>query len=74
MKKILLSTISLAALGVSSAYAADLPLTKSAPVAASAPLWTGFYAGLNAGYGFGVANNAQNYGWARLCTHKGFPN
>ncbi len=64
MKKILLWTTSLAALGVSSAYAADLPSTKSAPLVASAPLWTGFYAGLNAGYGFGVANNAQNYGWA----------
>jgi outer membrane immunogenic protein len=27
------------------------------------PVWQGFYAGMNAGYGFGTANNAQNYGW-----------
>jgi outer membrane immunogenic protein len=47
----------------SSALTADLPSIKSAP-AAPAPLWTGFYAGLNAGYGFGTANNAQNYGWS----------
>ncbi len=32
-----------------SAIAADLPSLKSAPVAAPAPMWTGFYAGLNAG-------------------------
>lgn len=52
------------ALPVSLAFAADLPSKKAEPVVAAAPLWTGFYAGLNAGYGFGTANNAQNYGWA----------
>ena len=69
MKKILLWTTSFAALGVSSAHAADLPSTKSAPLVASAPLWTSFYAGLKAAYGFGVANNAQNYGWANLSAY-----
>ena len=47
-----------------SAIAADLPAVKSAPIIEPAPMWAGFYAGLNAGYGFGTANNAQNYGWA----------
>jgi outer membrane immunogenic protein len=32
-----------------SAMAADLPSIKSAPVTAPTPMWTGFYAGLNAG-------------------------
>jgi outer membrane immunogenic protein len=64
MKKALLSAVSLAILS-GSALAADLPSRKEAVVApVVAPLWQGFYAGLNAGYGFGTANNAQNYGWA----------
>ena len=64
MKKILLSAASLAILS-GSALAADLPSRKEAVVApVVAPLWQGFYAGLNAGYGFGTANNAQHYGWA----------
>ena len=42
MKKLLLSTISFAALGVTSAYAADLPSTKSASTAVSVPVWTVF--------------------------------
>jgi outer membrane immunogenic protein len=63
MKKILLSAVSLAVLS-GSAFAADLPSRKEAVVApVVAPLWQGFYAGLNAGYGFGTANNAQQYGW-----------
>ena len=64
MKKILLATVSMTVL-TGSAFAADLPSRKeviSTPV--SAPLWQGFYTGLNAGYGFGTASNAQNYGWA----------
>jgi outer membrane immunogenic protein len=53
MKKILLTTVAMAAM-TSMAHAADLP-RKSVPIlAAPVPLftWTGFYIGLNAGYGF----------------------
>lgn len=43
-----------------SALAADLPLRTSntafAPVAAPTPLWSGFYAGAQIGYGFGDTN------------------
>ena len=64
MKKALLSAVSLAILS-GSALAADLPSRKEAVVApVVAPLWQGFYAGLNAGYGFGTANNAAQFGWA----------
>jgi outer membrane immunogenic protein len=58
MKKIILSTISLAAFSVTSVFAADLPSNKSAPVATPTPIWTGFYAGLNIGYGFGTSNGS----------------
>ena len=44
-----------------SAFAADLPTTKSAPVPAYAPPpvynWTGFYVGVNAGVGFWDTGN-----------------
>src|SRR3954464_8650949 len=45
-----------------SVYAADLP-SRSAPPPAYVPpapilTWTGFYVGLNAGYGAGVSSNA----------------
>ena len=42
-----------------SGFAADLSPIKSAPVAAPAPIWTGFYAGLNTG-GTWVNNNNLN--------------
>ena len=58
MKKLLLSSVILATM-TSSTIAANLPSIKSAP-AAPAPLWTGFYAGLNAGYGFGTNNNTNS--------------
>ena len=64
MKKLFLSATAIATVMSVSAFAADLPSIKSAPATAPVPLWTGFYAGLNAGYGFGTANNAQNYGWS----------
>ena len=69
------ATISLLLLSSVSSVAADLPSIKSAP-AAPAPMWTGFYAGMNAGYGFGTANNAQNYGWGNpneYWVNNGFP-
>lgn len=58
MKKLLLSSAALAALA-GSAIAADLPSIKFAPVAAPAPLWTGFYAGLNAGGTWGSGNTVN---------------
>lgn len=49
MKKILLIAITLAVFVPTSLMAADLPSVKDAPVTTPAPLWKGFYAGLNAG-------------------------
>ena len=57
MKKLLLAGASLLVMGVVSASAADLParMPAKAPVyvAPMAYNWTGFYLGLNGGYGFG---------------------
>ncbi len=56
MRSFLLASAAAAALLSGSAFAADLPVRSSAPAfAAPAPIlfsWTGFYAGLNAGYGW----------------------
>lgn len=57
MKKFFLSATAIATVMSASAFAADLPSIKSAP-AAPPPLWTGFYAGLNAGYGWGLTPGA----------------
>ncbi len=50
---------------VSNAHAADLPARTSAPApqiyAAPAFTWTGFYAGVNAGYGWGSGDNTITY-------------
>jgi outer membrane immunogenic protein len=62
MKNLFLSATAIATVMSFSAFAADLPSFKSA-TAAPAPLWTGFYAGLNAGYGFGTNNNAYASSW-----------
>src|SRR5690348_8542618 len=57
MRKLLLASASLLALGVVSASAADLPARMPAKAPAYVPpmafSWTGFYLGLNGGYGFG---------------------
>ena len=58
MKKVLLSGVALALLS-GSAVAADLPSRKGPPPAfvPPPPMWTGFYAGLNAGYSWGGSNS-----------------
>ncbi len=58
MKKLLLSSVAL--LGFTAgAMAADLPPRAAPPVFAPVPLftWTGFYVGVNAGYGWSSDNN-----------------
>jgi outer membrane immunogenic protein len=73
MKKILLATVAVAALGTASASAADLaarPYTK-APALAPLPTWAGFYIGAMGGYatvdggGFdgGFAGGTIGYNW-----------
>jgi outer membrane immunogenic protein len=66
-------TFSLATLALvlaSSAFAADLPHYKAPPPPPlpPPPLWTGFYAGLNAGYAFGGSSqaNTASFGSDRL--------
>jgi outer membrane immunogenic protein len=66
MKKLLLS-VAAVALSAGSAFAADLPSRKGPPMPPPpppAPLWTGFHAGLNAGFGFGTNDPvySQSYG------------
>jgi outer membrane immunogenic protein len=52
MRKFLLSTVGLVALGVAApASAADLPTKAPPPVAAAIYDWTGFYIGINGGWG-----------------------
>jgi len=61
MKKFLLATTALAMLGIGAASAADLPTRKGPPIAPvyvpPAFTWTGFYVGVNAGYGWANNNN-----------------
>jgi outer membrane immunogenic protein len=62
MKKLFLSSVAFAALTVGTALAADMP--RKAPVYAPPPppvlSWNGFYAGLNAGYGWGNNDGINN--------------
>lgn len=50
-------------LSSASALAADLPSIKSAPIASSTPIWTGFYAGLNAGGAWQNTNVVNTTNW-----------
>src|SRR5665811_2568654 len=58
MKKFLLASAGVLAIGVVSASAADLPRQRPMPEKASLYVtppynWTGFYVGINGGWGFG---------------------
>jgi len=55
MKKLIIA-VALAAVSAASASAADLPMQsyKSPPVVAQVYNWTGFYVGVNGGYGWGT--------------------
>jgi outer membrane immunogenic protein len=57
MKKLLLASVGLLAFGIASASAADIIRARRAPPPAPivTPVfnWTGFYAGINGGYGWG---------------------
>jgi outer membrane immunogenic protein len=76
MKKIALSVAALA-ISAGSALAADLPSRKAPPLLPPppppAPLWTGFYVGLNAG-GTWANSNLQTLGVGPVAYTPGFPN
>ena len=59
MRRIFTAALLLLALG-GAARAADLPPAPLLPPLEAAPVWTGFYAGLNVGGGFGTSHNAFN--------------
>lgn len=67
MKRLLLSGAALAVLAIAApAFAADMPSRR--PVYKAAPAlpifnWTGFYAGVHGGYGWGDAANLDPSGW-----------
>ena len=73
MRKFILTTFAAPALFVSSAIAADLPRRSYAPSpqpSYSAPVqtaynWTGFYAGVNAGYAWGSFGDVGNVSFGK---------
>ncbi|MBS0529365.1 MAG: porin family protein [Proteobacteria bacterium] len=74
MKKILLGTVALAALGLAQASAADLAprYTKAAPMMAAVYDWTGFYIGANGGGGWGRDRFSTTGGSVGINTSGGF--
>jgi outer membrane immunogenic protein len=68
MRRVLLTTIGLLAITATIAVAADLPRQMPAKAPAMVPVgynWTGFYLGINGGYGWGRSN------WSDLATGTG---
>ena len=64
MKKFLLASVGLVALGLGSASAADMPRREAMPAKAPAYVaqmynWNGAYVGINGGYGFGGTNSGN---------------
>src|SRR5918994_2161355 len=64
MKKLLLSSVAFLGMSVG-ALAADLPRRMAPPVYAPVPVfsWTGFYVGVNAGYGWGNDGDSNFLGF-----------
>src|SRR4029078_3970774 len=59
MRRVLLTTVALIASATVTAVAADLPRAMPAKAPAFVPVgynWTGFYVGINGGYGWGSSN------------------
>src|SRR5262249_20761948 len=69
MKKLLLASVGMLALGLGQASAADIARRVAparAPAAYVTPVynWTGFYVGINGGYGFGSSSFSNTLGTA----------
>jgi outer membrane immunogenic protein len=74
MKKLLLAGVGVLALGVAQASAADLGRRPppQAPVYVAPPFsWTGFYAGINGGYGWGRSNFSAPFATGNFDTSGG---
>ncbi|MBI3702117.1 MAG: porin family protein [Afipia sp.] len=74
MKKILLATAALVALGSASAVAADLPArtyTKAPAYVAPVYNWTGFYVGAHIGAGFNSNDSLSQVGFAPALVRSG---
>ena len=66
MRQIITALLSASVLGIvctPAALAADMPtkMYTKAPIMVVPPSWTGWYAGVNAGYGFGSNSNTFNF-------------
>lgn len=59
MRRVLLASVALLSFGIGTSVAADLPRSMPTKAPAVVPIaynWTGFYLGLNGGYGWGSSD------------------